>query len=106
MLPSSPPGTKLASLKAMDDRTLAQRVAALERQMEGKTLQQHFREQAELIDQLFVYRFEEFEKRQDAKWDAKLDFKLAALEERQDAKWDTRFTSLESLVKEILSRLS
>ena len=66
----------------MADRTLALRVAALERQTEGKTLQQHFREQAELIDQLFVYRFEEFEKQQDAKWDAKLDTKLAALEER------------------------
>jgi hypothetical protein len=29
----------------------------------GKTLQEHFREQAELIDQLFIYRFDEMDKR-------------------------------------------
>jgi hypothetical protein len=121
MLPSSATGTKIASLKAMADRTLAQRVAALERQMEGKTLQQHFREHAELVERLLIYRLEESEKRQDAKWDARLDIKLAALEERQDAKWDTklaareqrqdtkwdtRFVALENLAKEILRRLS
>ena len=75
----------------MAERTLEQRVAALEKQMEGKPLREHFREQAELIDRLFVYRFEEFEKRLDAKWDAKLDVKLAAFEERLDAKWEKRF---------------
>jgi hypothetical protein len=54
--------------------------------MEGKTLQQHFREHAELVERLLVYSFEEFERRQDAKWDTRLDIKLAALDERLDAK--------------------
>jgi len=66
-------------------------VAALEKQMGDKTLQEHFREHAELIDRLLVYRFDEFENELDAKWDARLDVKLAAFEERLDAKWEKRF---------------
>ena len=75
----------------MAERTLEQRVAALEKQMGDKTLQEHFREHAELVDRLLVYRFDEFEKKLDAKWDARLDVKLAAFEERLDAKWEKRF---------------
>ena len=105
----------------MAERTLEQRVAALEKQMGGKTWQEHFREQAELIDQ----RFADFEKRQDAKWDARLDYKLAAFEKRLDAKWEQKFeekfeqkfeekfspvriqlTAIEDVVRTILSRLS
>jgi hypothetical protein len=105
----------------MAERTLEERVAALEKQMGGKTLQEHFREQAELIDR----RFDEFEKRQDAKWEARLDTKLDALEKRLDAKWDQKFeqkfeekfeqkfspvrvqlTAIEDVVRTILIRLS
>ena len=42
--------------------SIEERVSAIEAQLAGKTLEQHFREQAELIDRLFVYRFDEFEK--------------------------------------------
>jgi hypothetical protein len=53
----------------------------------NRTLEEHFREQAELIDRLFVYRFEEF----DEKWDATLDFKLANLEGKLEARLETKF---------------
>jgi hypothetical protein len=51
------------------DKSLEVRLSAVEAQLGGKTLQEHFREQAELIDRLFVYRFEDLDKR----WDAKLE---------------------------------
>jgi hypothetical protein len=50
-------------------KSLEERVSALEVQMGGKTLEEHFREQSQLIDRLLAYRFDEFEK----KWDARLD---------------------------------
>lgn len=53
----------------MAEKTLEERVSFLEAQLENRTLEQHFREQAELIDRLLVYRFEGLGK----KWDAKLD---------------------------------
>ena len=84
----------------MVEKTLEERVAALENQMQGKTLQQHFREHAELFDQMFAYRFEEFKRELGVDWDAR----LAAFEGRQDAKWDKRFTALEDILKLILSR--
>lgn len=59
-----------------------ERLSAVEAQLGGKTLEQQFREQAELIDRLFIYRFEEL----DSKWDAKLDAKLEELEAKLDAK--------------------
>ena len=92
---------------------MEQRVAALEEQMQGKTLQEHFREQAERFDRAFGYRFEEFEK--------KMDAKLGALETRLDAKWEQKFeqtfeqkfspvrvqlTAIEDVVRTILRRLS
>jgi hypothetical protein len=45
----------------------------------GKTLEEHFREQAELIDRLFIYRFDEMDKRWDAKLEAKFELKLAPI---------------------------
>jgi hypothetical protein len=47
----------------MANRSLEVRVAAIEAQLAGKTLDEHFREQAELIDKRFAVR--------DAKWDAR-----------------------------------
>jgi hypothetical protein len=46
----------------MAEKSLEEPVSAIEAQVGGKTIEQHFREQAELIDRLFVYRFEEFER--------------------------------------------
>jgi hypothetical protein len=51
----------------MSDNTLDERVSAIEAQLQGKTLEEHFREQSQLIDRLFADRFEEFDK----KWDAR-----------------------------------
>jgi hypothetical protein len=56
----------------MAAKSLADRVAALEAKMGDKTIQEQFREQAERIDLLFVYRFDEFDKR----WDEKLETRL------------------------------
>ena len=66
----------------MAEKTLEQRVAVIEAQLAGNSLQEYFREQAELIDRLFTYRFEEYDK----KWDARLDAKLARLEAKVDLK--------------------
>ena len=75
----------------MTEKTLADRVAALEAKVGSKTIDQQFHEQAELIDRLFTYRFEEFDK----KWDAKLDSKLGklerSLEARLEQKLETKF---------------
>jgi hypothetical protein len=75
----------------MPDRSLEERVAALEGQMGGKTLQEHFREQAELIDRLFDYRFDQLEK----KFNARLEESHARLEEKLDAKFDRKLAELE-----------
>lgn len=98
----------------MAERTLEQRVAALEKQMQGKTLQEHFREQAELIDRLFVYRFEEFEKRLDEKWEKRFDEKFEEkFEQKFEQKFEEKFlpvrgqlNTIEDLVKTVLSRLN
>ena len=47
----------------MPKRSLEDRLSFVEAQLAGKTLQEHFREQAELIDKRFAVR--------DAKWDAR-----------------------------------
>ena len=90
-------------------RRFEERLSALEAQLENKTIEQHFREhaelidrrfaesfreQAELIDRLFVYRFEGLDK----KLDAKLDARLSSLENRLDAKLAALGESLESRV--------
>jgi len=47
----------------MAKKSLEARVSLIEVQLAGKTLEEHFREQAELIDERFAIR--------DAKWDAR-----------------------------------
>jgi len=44
-------------------RATARQASAIESQLAGKNLQEHFREQAELIDTLFAYRFDELDKK-------------------------------------------
>jgi hypothetical protein len=114
----------------MPKKSLEDRVSAIEAQLAGKTLGQHFREQAELIDRrldeslrtqaelidgLFALRFDEFDK----KWDVKLNGKLAQLdksvqagltklEEKFDSKLDpiqNDLTAVKDAVKIILSRV-
>lgn len=47
----------------MARKSLEERVTAIEAQLAGKSLEEHFREQAELIDERFAIR--------DAKWDSR-----------------------------------
>jgi hypothetical protein len=61
----------------MAGKSLEARVAAIEKQLAGKALQDHFREQAELIDRLLTYRFEEFDKKGNAKLEQQFESKLA-----------------------------
>ena len=96
MLPSS--GTHLARVRRMAGESLADRVADLEAKVGGKTIEEQFREQAELIDKLFIYRFDEMDKR----WDAKLDAKLGKLETKFDAKLRTLENFLEARLEEEL----
>lgn len=77
MLPSSWRGFR-TKRSGMTDKSLQDRVSALEAQLRGKPLDEHFREQAELIDRLFVYRLDEFRKQLHAEVDAKLETKLDA----------------------------
>jgi hypothetical protein len=116
-------GAVFALSPCMSEKSLEERVSAIEAQLGNKTLEQHFREQAELIDRrfaesfreqgelidrLFVYRFDEF----DAKWDAKLDSKLANLEGKLETKFDAKIEPIKRelavikhAVKIILTRL-
>ena len=95
----------------MVDRTLEERVTALEKQMSGKTLEQHFREQAELFDRRFSHGFREqaelidrlFAERdamidrrleeRDEKWQGALDIKLASLETRLETRLESKLES-------------
>ena len=54
MLPSA--GTRFALPLSMAEKSLKERVSAIEDELAGKTLEKHFREQAELIDQRFAER--------------------------------------------------
>jgi hypothetical protein len=98
----------------MPEKSLEARVAAIEKQMAGKTLETHFREHAELIDRRFAesfrenaelmdrllaYRFEE----SDRKWDQKLAAGLAGLEERIDIKLEPIRTDLKRLTDAVLA---
>ena len=58
--------------------------------MGNKTLEKHFREQAELIDRLFVYRLKELDKKRDVALASKLTNLEDALEARLDRKFDAR----------------
>ena len=63
--------------------------------MGSKSIEQQFREQAELIDRLFTYRFEEYDK--------KIDVKLAALEDRLEASLEAKLeTKLEQKLEQKL----
>ena len=111
----------------MAEKRLEARISALEAQLGNKTLEQHFREQAELIDRrfadsfreqaelidrrfadsfreqaelidrLFIYRFEEFDNR----WDAKLEGRLTLLQERVESKFDRADSRLESVQRDV-----
>ena len=70
------------------------RVSAIEAQLAGKSLEEHFREQAELIDQ----RFAEQDKKWDAKLEAKFESKLAPI--RND------LAAVREAVKTVLTRLT
>ena len=87
----------------MAEKTLADRVAALEAKVGSKTIDEQFREQAELIDRLFTYRFEEFDKT----WDAKLGMKLAKLERSLEARLEqTLETKFDAKLKPIQADLA
>ena len=82
----------------MSAKSLADRVAALERKVGSKFIEEHFREQAELIDRLFTYRFEEYDK--------KLDVKLAALEDSLGARLEAKLeTKLEQKLEKLEAKL-
>ena len=106
----------------MTAKSLADRVAALEAKMGSRTIEEQFREQAELIDlrfsagfreqaelidRLFACRFEELDK----KWDAKLDVKLGRLENSLESRLERKLeatleTKLESKLKPIQNDLA
>ena len=77
MLPSL--GTAFAPLSDMMRASLTDRVTALERKVGNKTIEDQFREQAELIDRLFLQR---------------------------DNKWDLRFGALEKDVRVLKTDVS
>ena len=82
----------------MSAKSLTARVAALEAKVGSKSIEEQFREQAELIDRLFAYRFEEHDK--------KIDIKLAALEERLEARLEAKLeTKLETKLEEKFEKL-
>jgi hypothetical protein len=63
----------------MAKKSLEDRVSAIEAQLAGKTLEEHFREQAELIDRLFAYRFDELDRRWGPRFGA-VEGRLSTLE--------------------------
>ena len=113
-------GVRFALQLRMAEKSLEARISDLEAELGHKSLQEHFREQAELIDRrfadsfrkqaelvdrrlmdgfreqaelidrLFVYRFEELEGRVTATLDRTLDTKVAALEAGLAVKSDAR----------------
>jgi hypothetical protein len=90
----------------MAEKILEERVAALEAQMLGKNLQEHFRDQAELIDRMFAYRFEEFDKKWDAKLDIKLDSKLGTFENSLQSRLESKLEAkLEAKLEPLRSDL-
>ena len=86
-------------LRRMAEKTLVERISAIEAQLGTIPIEEHFREQAELIDRVFVYRFDEFER----KWDAKLE----SLEARLKAEFEIMLDSkLEAKLKPLKVDLS
>jgi hypothetical protein len=97
----------------MAEKSLEERVSEIETNLAGKILEEHFREQAELIDRrfddsfraqaelidkLFAYRFDEFDKKLDAKLEVKFESKLSPI--RSD------LAAVREAVKIILTRLT
>jgi hypothetical protein len=111
----------------MSVKTLEGRISTIETLLGNKTLEEHFREQAdlidrrfadgfreqaELIDRLFVYRFEELDKKQDAALDSTPENLEGALDANVDAKFDAKLEPIKrdlavikDAVKAILMRL-
>jgi hypothetical protein len=58
----------------------------------NRTIEEQFREQAELIDRLFLCRFDEFDK----KWDGKRDARFARFEQKLNARLVGLENSLEA----------
>ena len=83
-------GAGFALQPCMAEKTIEERLSALEAQLENKGFGEHFREQAE-TDRLtyFVYRFEGLDK----KLETKLDARLSSLENRLDARLAERLAS-------------
>ncbi len=73
--------------------------------MGSKTIEEQFREQAELIDQLFVYRFDEFDKKWEEKFETKLEAKLETKLEEKLRPIRSDFAGLKEAVTLILARL-
>jgi hypothetical protein len=100
----------------MAKEPLEERVSIIETQLAGKTIEEHFREQAELIDRrfddsfraqaelidrLFAHRFDEF----DRKWDTKFEAKLGTTLEAKLAPIRSDLAAVRDAVKTILARL-
>jgi hypothetical protein len=81
----------------MAKKSLEERVAALEAKVGDKSIEERFREQAELIDRLFAYRFAELDRNWDAKLESKFDEKLAPIQ--------TDLAAVKDAVQLILTRL-
>ena len=73
----------------MPEKTWDERIAAIEAQLGDKSLEEHFREQAELIHRLFAYRFGEFDQR----WNVNFDARLATLEDSLESRLETKLES-------------
>ena len=90
----------------MAKESLEERVSAIEAQLGDKTLQEHFREQAELIDRLFAYhlgvidkRFGQVDKRfdeMDKRLGEKMDQRFNEMYKRWDAKFESNLAPVRS----------
>ena len=82
---------------AMPDKT-EEGGSPIEAQLETKTLEALFGEQAELIHRLFAYRFSEF----DQKWDVNLEARLASLQDSLESRLEATFNAkLEPLKRDL-----
>jgi hypothetical protein len=90
MLPSS--GMLPAASQGMADKSLDQRVALLERSMGDKTLEEHFRQHAELIDRRFAEMHARFTA-QDKRFEA-VDARFTSIDARF-ASIDARFVAID-----------
>jgi hypothetical protein len=61
-----------ATQRSMAEKSLEERIAALEAQSAHKPIEEHFDEQGELIDRVFVYRLEECDRKSEARLESRL----------------------------------